>query len=247
MNLECSYSNRDNMIIKHLPLVKSVVSRIEVGDSGYDHEDLVSIGVIGLMDAIAKFDHSKNVPFEAYASIRIRGSVIDELRKSGRVSRDKIDKLNQYYIAKEDLERRLSRTPEESEVCDELGIDHTQLSKLHETVNFLSRTSLESTIFSLEGTDIQLKDVIKDENMILPEDEIIESERSKQLIKAINKLKERERIILNLYYVDELTFKEISYVLDISIPRVSQIHGKILIKLRELMGTYSEDDLCITY
>lgn len=245
--MDCSYSNRDDMIIKYLPLVKNIVSKIDVGDSGYVSEDLISIGVIGLMDAISKYDYSKNVPFEAYASIRIRGSVFDELRKSGRVSRDKIDKLHQYYSAKEDLERRLARTPKESEICDELGIDQLQLSKLHETVNLLSRTSLESTIYSLEGNDIQLKDVIKDENTISPEDGIIENEQRKLLTKAINKLKEREQIILNLYYVEELTFKEIAYALDISIPRVSQIHGKILMKLREFMGAYSGENICITY
>lgn len=247
MYVACLYSNRDDMIIKHLPLVKNVVSRMDAGDSGFDSEDLISIGVIGLMDAIKKYDHSKNVPFEAYASIRIRGSVIDELRKSGRVSRDKIDKLNQYYLAKEELERRLSRTPEELEVCQELGIDTLQLSKLHETVNFLSRISLESTIFSQDGTDIQLIDMIQDENIISPDDEIIQSERKQILIKAINKLKERERIILNLYYVEELTFKEIAYTMDISIPRVSQIHGRILMKLRDLMEAGSEGNLCSTY
>lgn len=247
MNLESSYSNRDNLIIKHLPLVKNVVSRIDARDSGYDSDDLISIGVIGLMDAISKYDHSKNVPFEAYASIRIRGSVYDELRKSGRVSRDKIDKLNQYYSVKEDLERKFSRTPEETEICNELGIDQQQLSKLHETVNFLSRMSLETTIFSLEGNDIQLKDIIKDENNISPEEGIIENERRKFLISAINRLKEREQILLNLYYVEELTFKEIAHILDLSIPRVSQIHGKILMKLRELMRMDSEDDICVTF
>ncbi len=245
--METSYSNRDNLIIKHLPLVKNVVSRIDAGDSGYDSDDLVSIGVIGLMDAITKYDHSKNVPFEAYASIRIRGSVYDELRKSGRVSRDKIDKLNQYYSAKEELEINLSRTPEESEICDKLGIGQQQLSKLHETVNFLSRMSLESTIFSLEGNDIQLKDIIKDENTISPEDGIIENERRKVLVNAIDKLKEREQVLLNLYYVEELTFKEIAYTLDLSIPRVSQIHGKILMKLREFMKVNLEDNTCTTF
>lgn len=245
--MDSSYNNRNDMIIKHLPLVKSIVNRIDAGDSGYDSEDLVSIGVIGLMDAIEKYDHSKNVPFEAYASIRIRGSVIDELRKSGRVSRDKIDKLNQYYLAKEDLERKLYRTPKESEICEEMGIDRSQLSKLHETVNFLSRTSLESTIFSLEGNDIQLKDVIKDENAILPEDGMVKNEQRKLLVSAISSLKEREQIILNLYYVEELTFKEISYTLDISIPRLSQIHGKILMKLRELMRNDLEENSCTTF
>lgn len=235
-------SNQDNLIIKYLPLVKRIVGRIEVRDSGFDQDDLISVGVIGLMDAISKYDHNKKVPFEAYATLRIRGSIIDELRKSGRVSRDKIAKLNQYYAAKETLEKRLLRTPEELEICAELDINEKQLYKLHETVHYLSNMSLESTIFSSLGNDIQLMDVVADDNAKSPEEEFIENEQRVSLVEAISSLKERERIILNLYYVEELSLKEIAYALDISIPRVSQIHGKILIKMRGILEPVGEVD-----
>lgn len=238
---------RDNQIIKYLPLVKKVVGRIDVRGSDYDQDDLFSIGVIGLMDAIEKFDHSKNVPFEAYANLRIRGSIIDELRKTGRVSRDKIDKLNQYYNAKETLENKLLRTPEEWEICKELGIDDKQLSKIHETVHFLSTISLESSIFSNVDNDIQLMDTVKDYNTKTPEEEIIDNEQRKLLAEAISKLDERERIILNLYYNEELSLKEIAYILDISIPRVSQLHGKILLKLRGMISSSLEEDWCFIF
>lgn len=239
--------NRDELIIKYLPLVKKVVGKIEVRDSCFDQDDLISVGVIGLMDAISKFDHSKNVPFEAYATLRIRGTVIDELRKSGRVSRDKIAKLNEYYLAKENLEKRLLRTPNESEVSQELGIDDKQLSKLHETVHFLSRISLDEVIFSAEGNDSPLSDLIKDENINSPEEEFINNEQKRSLMVAISSLKDREKTILNLYYVEELSLKEIAYILDISIPRVSQIHGKILIKLRGLIKPAMKGDICFIY
>lgn len=233
-------SNQDDLIIKYLPLVKNVVGRIESKNHNFELDDLISIGVIGLMDALKRYDHRKKVPFEAYATFRIRGAVIDELRKSGPVSRDRMDKLNQYYMVKEELGNKLMHTPSELEICEELGIDEKQLYKLHETVHYLSGVSLESTIFSGDGQYTELIDMLEDGEGISPEEYILKDERKAILIKAIDNLSERERALLNLYYVEELSMKEIGYVLDISIPRVSQIHGKILLKLRELMTPYLE-------
>lgn len=243
-----SYENnaRDNLIMKYLPLVKKVVGRIVTKDSMIDMDDLVSIGIIGLMDAIDKYDNNKNVPFEAYATLRIRGNVIDELRKSGRVSRDKIDKLNQFYQIKENLENRLMRTPEESEICEELNINEKQLSKIHETVHYLSNISLESALYNTDGFDFTLMEVIKDDTITSPDDKLIKEQQREVLMKSIDKLKTREKTILNLYYVEELSLKEIAYTLDISIPRVSQIHGKILLKLRTLIENMEEDG-CLVF
>lgn len=233
-------SNQDDLIIKYLPLVKSVVSRIDSKSHEFDQDDLISIGVIGLMDALKKYDYRKKVPFEAYATFRIRGTVIDELRKAGPVSRDRIDKLNQYYEAKEKLEKELMRTPSESEICEELDIDERQLSRLHETVHYLSGVSLESVIFSSEGKNTELIDMIEDSQSVSPEEHFVNQEKREVLIRAIDNLDDRERTLLNFYYVEELSMKEIGYILDISIPRVSQIHGRILLKLRELMAPYLE-------
>lgn len=229
-----AYSEHENLIIKHLPLVKRLVSKMDVGYN-YELDDLINIGVIGLMDAIKKYDKDKNVPFEAYATLRIRGAVLDELRRAGPVSRDRISKLNQYYQAKEELEKRNLRSADEEEIIEELGIDKKELSKIHETVHYLSNVSLETAIFSSDGSDMYLMDIIEDNNVETPEDIFIKGERKSMLKNAIVMLDEREQTILNLYYVEELTLKEIAYVLDISTPRVSQIHGKILIKLRGLL------------
>ncbi|MDX9916840.1 MAG: FliA/WhiG family RNA polymerase sigma factor [Gudongella sp.] len=235
-----AYENRDNLIIKYLPLVKRVVGRIDYKDNAFDYDDLVSMGVIGLMDAIDRYDSSRKVPFEVYAALRIRGTVIDELRKSGRVSRDKIDKLNQYYQAKEELEKTLMRTPEEREIIEQLGIDERQLAKLHETVHYLSAVSLESTLHSEDGEGFALMDFIEDKAASSPEEEYVKKEMSGILKDAITILNEREQIILNLYYVEELSLKEIAYVLDVSVPRVSQLHGKILMKLRDYINKMVE-------
>jgi RNA polymerase sigma factor for flagellar operon FliA len=236
-----AYSQKDNLIIKYLPLVKKVIARIEVKNNINDQDDLLSIGVLGLMDAIDRYDKSKNVPFEAYASMRIKGTVLDELRKTGVVSRDKIDKLNQYYSTKETLENKLNRTPSESEIAKELGIGNKQLSKIHETVHYLSSYSLESTLLTYDGCNYSLIDIVNDEKSKTPEEIVIKQEQRQVLSKAIDVLNEREKIILNLYYVEELSLKEIAYILDISIPRVSQIHGKILIKLKDRIKSIMED------
>lgn len=239
--MECVYTDRDELIIKYLPLVKKVVGKIDSKDNINDLDDLISMGVIGLMDAINKYDPKKKVPFEAYATLRIRGSVIDELRKSGRVSRDKIDKLNEYYRAKEDLEKKNLKTPNEDEIMQELGIDERQLWKIHETVHYLSNYSLDSTLFNNENDEISLLELIEDEAAVLPLNKLLDDERREYLTKAIDSLQEREKTILNLYYVEELSLKEIGYILEISIPRVSQIHGKILLKLRNLMSEIMGD------
>lgn len=225
----------EDMIIKYLPLVEKIAYRIDINQTGIDKDDLVSIGVLGLMDAIKKYDKSKKVPFEAYATLRIRGSIIDELRKSGPVSREKINKLNEYYEVKENLERQLLRTPSEREICKSLNIDQKDLSKLHETVHYLSSISLESTIFTGEDSEIFLKDTLRDNDDNNPEKLAEKKEIQKLLENSLKHLNERERILLNLYYVEELSLTEISYILEISIPRVSQIHGKTLLKLREII------------
>lgn len=229
------YTEQENLIIKYLPLVERLVSRMDGGYS-YDLDDLINIGIIGLMDAIKKYDKDRNVPFEAYATIRIKGAVLDEMRRLGPVSRDRMDKLNKYYEVKTELSNRNLRTPDEEEICEELGIDKKELSKIYETVHCLSNVSLESTIFSSDSNDTYLKDIIEDDSIESPEDVLLKSERRQMLKSAISQLSEREQIILKLYYVEELYLKEIAYILDISIPRVSQIHGKILTKLRDILS-----------
>ena len=147
-----------------------------------------------------------------------------------------MDKLNKYYEVKTELSNRNLRTPDEEEICEELGIEKKELSKIYETVHCLSNVSLESTIFSSDSNDTYLKDIIEDDSIESPEDVLLKSERRQMLKSAISQLSEREQIILKLYYVEELYLKEIAYILDISIPRVSQIHGKILTKLRDILS-----------
>lgn len=225
----------EHEIVKYLPFVKRVVNRIEIKSTDYDRDDLFNIGVIGLMDALKKFDASKKVSFESYAYIRIRGAIIDEIRKTSRVSRTRMNHLDQFYKAKEKIETETMTEATDLQICEELGINAKQLSKIHETVHYLANISLEDTIFTTQGELLELKDIVEDTQTIPIDELLLDDEKKIALRKSVEKLPEREQIILNLYYVEELTLKEISEVLDISIPRVSQLHGKILIKLKKLI------------
>lgn len=223
----------DNLIIQYIPLVKKIANKIDTRNRDYDEDDLFSIGIIGLMDAIKKFDNTRGASFETYATIRVRGAIIDELRKLGKVSRNRIDKLNSYYKEKEILENSMKRSPSEKEICKSLKIEKKDLAEIHETVNDLSQISLEMVLFPEEDNEFGLIDVLEDREALCPQNQVLKEEKTLLLTRAIETLDKREKIVLNLYYTEELTLKEIGYILDISIARVSQIHSKILLKLRE--------------
>lgn len=226
-------------IVKYLPFVKRVVNRIDIKSTEYDKDDLFNIGVIGLMDALKKFDPSKKVSFESYAYYRVRGTIIDEVRKNSRMSRTRMSHLDNFYKAKEKIETKNMREATDKEICEELKIDSKQLSKIYETVHYLSNLSLDDTIFTSSGESVELKDMVEDKATIPIDELLVDDEKKKALKRAIEKLPERDQIVLSLYYEEELTLKEIAEVLELSGSGVSQIHGKILIKLKKLI----EDDL----
>lgn len=226
----------EEMITKYLPLVIKIVDQMNVkGDQIYDRDDLISIGVFGLIEAIKRYDSKKKVPFPYYAKWRIKGAIIDELRKNGKVSRDKIKKLNQINQARNELQQKLLREPTDKEVCDYLSIPCEELYEIEDQIHYLSQYSLEEVLFFGEEREFQLKDVIENIHIETPEESILQKERKEGLVQAIERLNEREQLILNLYYKEELTLKEIGEILNVSLSRVSQIHGKILLKLRELL------------
>lgn len=227
--------NREEILVKYLPLVKKAARNVKVKSHEYDQDDFVSMGFIGLMDAVEKFDPSKNVPFEAYAYIRIRGSIIDAVRKNAPVPRSRLQKLNAYYKVKEILEQELKRQPTEAEICLELDIGEKELKVLHETVHMLADVSLDETLFAGDPGSTTRLDFIEDEETPTADELLINEELEELLHLAISKLKKREQTILQLIYKEELPLKDIAYIFDISIPRVSQIHGQTIIKLREYM------------
>lgn len=235
------YFNKENLIVEYIPLVKKTVDVSFANYSGeFDRDDLISFGIIGLIDATKKYDSSKNASFETYAKLRIKGSIYDELRLHGKISRTKMSKVNKLYNALEKLQQKLTRKPTDLELMEYLGNTRTELNEIYSSINFLSRYSLEKTIFYKGDQEYTLKDILEDEKLKTPE-EIVEIEERKEILShAIKSLKEREQVILNLIYFEELPMKDIAEILEISSSRVSQLHGKILTKLKINIKGYME-------
>jgi len=230
--------SREEAIMKNLPLIDQVIYRLSIKNIDYDYDDLFNIGVIGLMDAIKKFNPEKKVPFESYARLRIKGAIIDEVRKHSKISRYKIASLNEYYSARRELEQTHKREVTDTEVAKFMDITTEQLNDIYESLHYLANISLEDTLFDNEAYSVL--NTVQDVSAISAEGKVLKEEQKDILSKCILKLPEREQIVLNLYYQEELTLKEIAAILDVSIPRVSQIHGKILIKLRKLIEEESQ-------
>lgn len=229
-------SSSEEMITEYLPLVKQIVDQMNVKNKHeFDRDDLISIGVLGLIDAINRYDYEKNTPFSYYAKWRIRGTIIDELRKNGKVSRDRIKKLKILNQARNELQQKLLREPSNKEICEYLLITPQELYEIEDAIHYLSQYSLEEVLFVGDEREFQLIDVIEDTKIQSPEEEFLKGEKEERLVNAIEKLNKREQTILNLYYKEELTLKEIGEILNISLSRVSQIHGRILLKLRKLL------------
>lgn len=225
----------EKQIIKYLPLVQSIVDKMNINfRQGMERDDYITLGVIGLMEALDKFNPSLNVSFEHYAKWRIKGAIYDELRKSGSISRNRMDKLNQMYQAKNYLQQELMREPTDEDVCKYMDISMKDLHAIYETAHFLSYTFLEETLV-IKDDEYTLIELIEDKEAINPQEKIESEDLNRLLAHSIEKLSEKEQIILNLYYKEELPLKEIALILDVSISRVSQIHGKILLKLRYIM------------
>lgn len=225
----------NSLVVQYLPLIHRIVSQINLKHTHYDREDLIQIGVMGLIEAYKRYDSEKGVPFQHYAKWRIRGAILDELRKSGKVSRGKMDRINAYYKARSRLQQKLQREPEPEEICSYMSISLKELYEIEDNIHYLSQYSLEEVLFSGQDGEFTLLDVMEDKETRAPEEIVLDEERKKILADAIKKLSSREQLILNLYYYEELTLKEIAEILGVSLPRVSQIHGKILVKLREFM------------
>lgn len=226
--------NMEDQVIKYLPLVEKVIARITVKSSDYDYEDLFNTGVIGLIDALKKFDPQKKVPFESYAYVRIRGTIIDEIRSHGRLSRYKFDNLTRYYRAKQELEQELKREATDKELCSKLQINQKKLNDIYDSLHYMASISLEDVLFSAEQSPSR-QEIFRDKKTGDAQEHLLETEMKQELAAAISKLSEREQLVLSLYYEQEMTLKEISLVLDVSIARVSQIHGRAVGKLKGFM------------
>ena len=189
----------EEVIVRYLPLIKKIVDQVNLTHTQYEKEDMIHIGVLGLIDAFQRYDSGKGIPFQHYAKWRIRGSIIDEMRKSGKVSRDKMKKIKQFYQAQNDLRQQLMREPSDEEICRVLSIARQELYDIEENIHYLSQYSLEEVLFSGDEGEFERMDVLEDKRIQTPEEELLEKERKERLAEAVEKRPERERLILDLY------------------------------------------------
>lgn len=227
--------DKEQLVKKYIPLVKYIASRIIVGKSKYiDYEDLLSCGMVGLIDAINKYDSMKGMKFSTYASIRIKGSMIDEIRKNSPISKGAMDKLNAYNGAVEDLQMKLLREPTYEEIAKYMNLSENEVWDIEAHINYIAQTSLESILFS-DDEEIELKGIIEDKSSPSPERILEEKEEVEILAKAIDSLKDKDKLVLSLYYYERMTLKDIGRVLQVSESRVSQLHSRAIIRLRKAM------------
>lgn len=232
---------KTEIVKKYMPLVKYIASKIIIGKTKYvEFEDLVSYGMLGLMDAINKFDESKGMKFSTYASIRIKGAMIDELRRNSPIPKRSMDKLNRYNEAVEALQNKLLREPTNLEIAKELEITTDEVTQVENYVNYISMVSLDSLLFS-EDDDVALLNSIEDVNSPSPQKSLEEREMKEYLYKALEVLREKDKLILNLYYFEGLTLKQIGHVLEVSESRVCQLHSKAIMNLRNAIQKLKYD------
>jgi RNA polymerase sigma factor for flagellar operon FliA len=225
---------RDRLIVHYSPLVKYVAGRVAVGlPQSIEQADLVSYGIFGLMDALEKFDLERQIKFETYAITRIKGAIIDELRSIDWVPRSVRAKARAVETAFAALEASLGRTPSDAEVAAEMGVSEDDLQDIYNQVSFVGLVALDEVLSGSDKRDgsATLGETIPDKGE--GPAAVYEVEEMKQILAgAINRLGDREKIVLTLYYYEGLTLAEIGQVLGVTESRVCQIHTKSILQLR---------------
>jgi RNA polymerase sigma factor for flagellar operon FliA len=225
---------RDRLILTYAPLVKYVAGRLGSGLPAHVEEaDLVSYGLLGLMSAIDRYDPDRDIKFETYAIARIRGSIIDELRTLDWVPRSVRSRDRNIERAIRELEAKLARAPTDEEIAARLGIS---TDELEESLIDISRSSIAALdeLWSTagEGDQVSLLEMLEDPESVKPAEALDETEVREALAEAISRLPEREKLVVTLYYYEELTLREIGEVLGVTESRVSQLHTKAILRLR---------------
>lgn len=224
---------RNQIIEEYSHLVKIIALKMRGIYQQYgDVEDIVNEGIIALMDAIDKFDISKNTKFETYASIRIRGSIIDYVRKQDWIPRKVKSDYKIVRNAEDTLSNKLGRAPTDNEIAEHLKISIDEYNKIVSNAHGTSILSFEELIGEATSKD-ELRDGYE-----LPEHEIESKELNKVLGESVEKLNEKEKLIISLYYKEELKLKDIAGILEVSNSRVSQIHTAALQKLEKSIRNY---------
>jgi RNA polymerase sigma factor for flagellar operon FliA len=228
---------RDQLILHYSPLVKYVAGRVAVGlPQNVEQADLVSYGIFGLIDAIEKFDPARGFKFETYAIARIKGAILDELRSIDWVPRSVRAKSRAIEKAYAKLEGELHRTPTDAELAGELTMSEDQLQTTLNQISFIGLVALDEMLSGGDrGDSMTLGDTVADSTEG-PSGAYEVEEMRHILADAINRMPEREKIVLTLYYYEGLTLAEIGQVLGVTESRVCQIHTKAVLQLRSRLA-----------
>jgi RNA polymerase sigma factor for flagellar operon FliA len=243
--IEITTENREEVIKRYSPMIKYVANRIAMRLPPHiEVDDLISVGVLGLMDAITKYDSSRGAKFKTYAEFRVRGAILDELRALDWVPRSIRQKASAVEKVVRSLESKLRRLPEDDEVAKEMDMSLDQFYRTIDETKSVPVFSLEDLGIAKESGEQQsLLDCLAGKADADPQTQIRLIELKEIIAKAIDTLPEKERLMVSLYYYEELTMKEIGAVLDITESRVSQIHSKAVLHLRTKLKSIIADEL----
>ncbi|MCR2820695.1 FliA/WhiG family RNA polymerase sigma factor [Lederbergia panacisoli] len=224
----------DMLVEKYMPLVSYHVQRISVGlPKNVSREELKSLGLLGLLDALNKYDISRELKFDTYASFRIRGAIIDGLRKEDWLPRSTREKVKKIEAATQMLEQELMRHASVEEIASVSGFSEDEVCKTLNEHFFASVLSIDEHMYD-QDEESQSHN-IKDDETLTPEEQLVKNEWLKDLESALTGLNEKEQLVLSLFYKEELTFTEIGEILQLSTSRISQIHSKTIVKLKGVL------------
>ncbi len=225
---------RDQIIVQYIYLTKYVIGRIKLNlPPNFAIDDITSFGVEGLIDAIEKYSPDKGAHFETYAIMRIRGTIIDKIRSQDWLPRSTRKKIKDVKTATENLRLELGRMPTTQEIANHLGIEKEKVTDI------LSEDTSVGSLYDKKYSGdegIELIDTIEDTNSVNPLEKLEEKDVKNELQAALKKLPERERMVMVLYYHENMTLKEIGASIDVSESRVCQIHAQAIMKLRNILN-----------
>ncbi|MGV6816988.1 MAG: RNA polymerase sigma factor FliA [Thiotrichales bacterium] len=226
-------NNHDDMLVTHAPLVKKIVLHLQARlPDSVQTDDLIQAGMIGLMEACKSFDASKGASFETYAGIRIRGAVIDEVRTSDWTPRSVSKNIREIAEAIQQVEARTGKKATDRDIAAQLEIPLEQYHKISREAAAARLTSTDELVDEDGRAYYEVPSPDQD-----PGQKLLEEDRKKSLATAISQLPEKEKLVMSLYYQEELNLKEIGAVLGVSESRVSQIHGQALARIRATIAT----------
>jgi RNA polymerase sigma factor FliA len=225
---------RDRLILHYAPLVKYVAGRVGSGLPAHvEQADLVSYGTFGLIDAITRYEPSREVKFESYAMARIRGAIIDELRSTDWIPRSVRMRARQFERAVAELESRLQRTPTDEEVAEAMDMDVEEIRKFLGQLSLVNVVALDELLVDEDGGGSpRLVDTLQDSTALDPQAMAEHGEARQLLARAVEQLPEREKVVVSLYYFEGLTLAEIGRVLGVTESRICQLHTKAVLHLR---------------